>query len=284
MKRIHLYKIISAGLLYLVFIFASSCTEIIELELDSSDIRLVVDGVITTDTTSHFVRITTSSSYFLNEEPPAVSGALVQIQSGEQSVTLTETNPESGIYATPSDFYGVKGIQYTLSINLAKPVGENTDYEAVTSMPTTEFSIDSIVLEYQEVWDFYLINLFAKDPPTTDFYKIDALRNGEIITDTAYRSSVTDDRFFNGNNTNGLSVMFLRADEVNPGDTITLVLSSITKEYYEFFLELQAESGSSNPLFSGPPANISSNIQQGGLGFFTAQSSVRESLVVKDLK
>jgi hypothetical protein len=282
--RLHLYKALVAGLTLFVLTIASSCTEIIELELDSSDIRLVVDGVITTDTTSHIVKITTSSNYFLNEAPPAVSGALVQIHSDDQSITLTESYPESGIYFTPPEFYGTKGKDYTLSINLEKPVGDKTNYEAVTSMPLTIFSIDSIVLEYQEVWDFYLINLYAKDPPTTDFYKIDALRNGEIITDTAYRSSVTDDRFFNGNNTNGLSVMFLRADEVMPGDTITLVLSSISKEYYEFFLELQSESGSSNPLFSGPPANISSNIREGGLGFFSAQSCVRESLVVKDLK
>jgi hypothetical protein len=277
-------RIFSAVLLVVILLFTVSCTEIIELELDSSDIRLVVDGIITMDTSSQIVKLTTSSSYFLNEAPSVVSGALVRVQSEELLVTFTELYPESGLYVCPDGFHGIKGNDYKLFINLASPVGGKTDYEAITTMPQTDFSIDSIVLEYQPVWDFYLINLFANDPPTTDFYKIDALRNGQIITDTAYRSSVTDDRFFNGNNTNGLAAMFLRADEVMPGDTITLVLSSITKEYYEFFLELQAESGQSNPLFSGPPANISSNIQPGGLGFFSAQSSVRKSLVVNPAK
>lgn len=281
MEHVKLQKAFYFISVLIVVLFFFSCTEVIDIKLDSTDVRLVVDGKITTDTTIQFIKLTTSSSYFLNELPPVVSGANVKILYDNQEVALTETFQGSGIYATPDNFYGEKGVDYTLNISLNDPIGGRKDFQAVSVMPETQFSIDSIVLEYQPNWDFWAVNLYAWDPPSTDFYKIDAMRNGSILTDTAYRSNVTDDRFFNGNNTNGLMVMYLRANEVLPGDTITIILSSITKDYFEFFIELQTEAGHSNPLFSGPPANISSNVQPDGLGFFSTQSIVRASVVAK---
>ncbi|MBN1339930.1 MAG: DUF4249 family protein, partial [Bacteroidales bacterium] len=82
----------------------------------------------------------------------------------------------------------------------------------------------------------------------------------------------------NGNYTNGVAVYYLFPDngpdeEVLPGDTITLKMSSITKEYYRFIFELQDQTFEyRNPLFSGPPANITTNISNGGCGFFAAYS------------
>jgi len=282
MKRINLLKTCNPLLASLMLVIAISCTENIDIKLDSADYRLVVDGKLSTDTSTQTIQLSTSSSYFLNEKPPVVSDALVKISDETLTETyLIESPVGSGIYESPADFYGLKGMTYTLSIRLKEPIGGELNYDAVATMPETKLAIDSIALIYQPVWDFYLINLYATDPPTTDFYKLDALRNGHILTDTAYRSNVIDDRFFNGNNTNGLSVLLLRPDEVLPGDTITLILSSITKEYFNFFMELQSEAGQSTPLFSGPPANISSNIQPGGLGFFSTQTSVQASIIVK---
>ncbi|NOU46840.1 MAG: DUF4249 domain-containing protein [Bacteroidales bacterium] len=282
MKQINYHKIfLPAGILLLMLI-GLSCTEIVDIELNSADVRLVVDGSITTDSPTQIVKLTTTSDYFQNQPPPVVSGALVKILDEDVEIIMVETPSGSGIYKNQNDFYGVEDKTYRLEITLKEPVGGKIDYEAVTKMPVTRASIDSIVLEYQQLMKFWAVNLYANDPLTTDFYKIDAMRNGVMITDTATRSSITDDLFFNGNNTNGLSVMFLYNDEVNPGDTLTFILSSIPKDYYDFFRELQLESGASNPLFGGPPANISTNIQPEGLGFFTAQNRKRYTVIVKD--
>lgn len=268
--------------LFVALAVFSSCTETIDLELDETFTRLVVDGQISTDTLAHQIRLSKSASYFSNAEPPAVSGAELLLDDGNQVLSLTEFPIGSGYYYTPEDYSGQPGNTYKLNINLPEAVGEVSNFEATSTMATTAFQLDSIGLEYREPFGFWMVMLYAYDPPTTDFYRLDAFRNGVILTDTAYRTSISDDRLFNGNNTNGTTVMFLYDDEVKLGDTITLLMSAINKDYFDFLTELRNESGFSNPLFSGPPANISSNLKEGGLGYFGTKKSDRVNLLVTE--
>lgn len=273
------YKI----LLFLISLLVTqACTERIEIELDESQTRLVVDGYINTDTNTFVIRLSTSSGYFANEAPPPVSGARLYLDDGFNVTQLGELPDHKGLYVTPSEYHGIPGRTYTLEINLEKPVGERDYYIARTTMPQTAFTLDSIQLELQERFDFWILNLFAYDPPSTDFYKFDVKRNGIALTDTAYRSTTIDDRLINGNRVEGLGVVFLYKDEVMPGDTLHFIMSSIPKGYFDFFNELRTESGFSNPLFSGPPANISSNVEEGGLGYFVAFKSKQLTYIVPD--
>ncbi|MDP3445948.1 MAG: DUF4249 domain-containing protein [Ignavibacteria bacterium] len=267
---------------FALFVLLNACTEPYDITLDETYTRLVVDGTISSDTSAKWVRLTTSTSYFYNQEPPAISEAIVYLDDGIQKIQLTEDSQKPGFYGTPEDYFGIPGSTYSLEINLKEKIGEKDKFTAETLMPNTEYTVDSIVLSYEAGFDFYLIELYALDPPTKDYYKFDALINGKIITDTASRSLVTDDLFYNGNNTNGLGVMFLRSNEVIPGDTITLLMAAISEDYYNFFNELRTESGGSNPIFSGPPANIRSNIQEGGLGYFSASKSLEISIIVPE--
>ena len=267
---------------FVLIMSLGSCTERYDIKLDDTNVRLVVDGIVSSDSIKHGVRLTTSTSYFFGEAPPAVSEAVVYLEDDNQRRRLLEVDGKPGYYESPDAFAGQPGMNYKLEITLNQPIGEYDRYNAENRMPETSGIIDSIVLEYREPFDFYLLNLFAVDPPTVDFYKFDAFINGKIITDTASRSLVVDDKFFNGNNTNGLGVMFIRGDEIKAGDTITLLLSAINEDYYNFFLELRTESGPSNPLFSGPPANVRSNVKEGALGYFAATRRARASLIVPE--
>ena len=268
--------------LFVALIILSSCTETIDIELDDTFTRLVVDGQITTDTTAHLIKLSKSASYFSNVAPPIVSGAELLLDDGQQVLSLTEIPSGSGNYYTPENYFGQPGNTYQLNINLPEVVGEVNNFEATNTMATTAFQLDSIGLEYREPFGFWMVMLYAYDPPTTDFYHLDAFRNGVILTDTAYRTSVSDDRLFNGNYTNGITVMVLYEDEVQLGDTISLVMSAINKDYFNFLSELRNESGFSNPLFGGPPANISSNLKEGGLGYFGAKKSQRVSFIADE--
>lgn len=263
-------------------VFITSCTERYDVDLDNTYTRLVVDGSVTTDSIRHGVRLTTSTSYFYNEAPPAVSGAVVYVEDDQQLWQLFEVEDDPGYYQTKEAFMGKPGVAYQLKITLNEAIGGFDRFTATNTMPLNTLQIDSIVLEYREAFDFYLLNLFANDPPTENYYKFDAFINGKAITDTASRSLVVDDKFYNGNNTNGLSVMFLRGDELNPGDTLTLAVSSIDEDYFRFFQELRTGSGQSNPLFSGPAANIRSNVKEGALGYFSATYLTRASIVVRE--
>jgi hypothetical protein len=67
------------------------------------------------------------------------------------------------------------------------------------------------------------------------------------------------------------------------GDKITLVMNSIDKPFSDYLTALQIETTPKNPLFSGPPANIPSNISNGAIGVFATYSvSIGQAIVIKD--
>jgi len=271
-----------------LMIFHTSCTERIDIELNDSYTRLVVDGVFTTDTMAHTVKLTKTSSYYYNLPAPTVSGAKVSITDGKVIYDLTETSP--GIYRTESSAFGINGHTYTLNIKLASPVGNFSEYSASSTIfPVT--ALDSINLQFHEDWSEYgiwEIKCYVLEPPTTDFYRFLVSKNKTLLTDTLNEWFVSDDKFYNGNYTNGLPVGYLdqgTADEaVVPGDTVGIELNGIGKDYFNFISSAQIELFGSNPLFSGPPANITGNINNGGFGFFAAYSVTRSQTIVPALK
>ena len=279
MKAItHLFIILAATALF------SSCTERIEVELDDSYTRLVVDGAITTDTMAHKVILTYTTSYYYNQSPPGVSGATVTISDGFETYPLHESIEKPGEYLTDSNVYGVPGRTYTLNISLDKEINGFRDYTASCELRDVA-PLDSIGLRYLDDWEFWEIQCYALDPPTRDFYMFKNYKNGKLNTDTINEVFVTDDRLFNGSYTNGVGTGYLnnkKPDEaVHPGDTIKLQISGITEEYMKFVISVQTESGYKNPLFSGPPANVKGNISNGAVGFFTAYSAKYATVVAK---
>lgn len=259
-------------LLFLFAAFVSSCTERIDIDLDESYTRLVVEGEITTDTMAHTIRLSKTTSYYFSESAPGVSDAIVSINDGESEITLTQT--EAGVYQTPADYAGIPGRTYSLNIKLATPINGYDTYSAQSYM-YPEIKLDSIQAYYHEDWGesgFYELKCYVLDPPTTDFYMFKILKNEVLLSDTLSNVLITDDRFYNGNYTNGIGVGFLNQansrEIVKPGDQLTVQSSRITREYFEFVTQLQIQSGYQSPLFSGPPSNVTGNISNGGIGFF----------------
>ena len=275
MKTSTIYKPIR-HLLFLIAVSVSaiSCTERIDIELDDGFTRLVVEGIITTDTMPHIVKLTTTSSYFFAEAAPAVSDAIVTLSDGETETILTETGP--GVYQTASDYFGIPGRTYRLNISLASSIGGYNNYSA-ESLMNPKLSLDSINSVFHEDWGsdgFYELRCYALDPPSTDFYMFKVYKNGTLLSDSLNKVFITDDRFYNGNYTNGIGVGYLNQSKSNekviPGDQLTIESARITEAYYQFVTQLQIQSGYQTPLFSGPPANITGNINNGAIGFFTA--------------
>lgn len=279
MMKINFKNII--GLFSVLAVF-SSCTEKIDLDLDNTYTRLVVEGAITSDTTTHFVKLTKTSDYFSGQKAPAVSGAVISISDGTNVFPLQETEPGSGLYATSPDVFGVAGKTYTLDIELPEEINGAKEYSANSEMKPIA-SIDSIRLKYFDIWDGWQIQCYAQDPPTTEFYMFNIYKNGVHITDTITKVFVVDDRFYNGSYTNGIGVGFLREDipreYVHPSDTVTLQMGSLTEEFAYFIWEVQEQTQYQSPLFSGPPANVNGNISNGAIGFFAAYSTAYSSVI-----
>lgn len=269
----------------IVAFMAASCTEKVDIQLDESYTRLVVDGCITTDTMAHTIRLTTTSSYYYNQPAPAVSGATLAITDGNTIYPLTETRP--GIYQTADTIAGKQGHTYTLNISLQQEIGGYSDYSAVSYMNSLS-TLDSVGLKFQPDWGdkgFYEVKVYVQEPPTVDFYRFMIYKNNELLTDTITEWFVTDDKFFNGSYTNGAPVAYLNqrnpSERLEAGDIVTVEVDNIGKEYCTFIWNTQSEIRGSNPLFSGPPANVEGNISNGAIGFFAAYANTRASAAAK---
>ncbi|HNY01561.1 MAG TPA: DUF4249 domain-containing protein [Bacteroidales bacterium] len=273
---------------FLLALLATACTEKTQVHLDSTYARLVVDGHISSDTGNYSVALTRSAEYFYNEPAPRVTGATVTVSDAGGTLTLHETEPGvSGIYETGPGYAGVKGNSYTLNISLKEEIGGSREYQATSALHPVA-PIDSIRAEFHPDWGkkgIWTIKLWAQEPgDEVNYYLFNLYRNGKLLTDTITKKVVADDRFVNGSYMNGFDVMYLMHYQswatIYPGDTITLQMSGITKEYYDFINQVD-QSGFSIPFFSGPPANVKGNISNGGIGFFAAWSDSWCTAIVK---
>lgn len=264
-------------------VILSSCTKRIDIKLDSTYERLVVAGFITPQIGEQYVRLTRTSNYFSNKPAPAVSGAIVTVSEDSSTMQFSEDINNPGYYMAPEDYFGKIGSTYYLDITLAEPINGTVNYEAHEEMPQLADNIDSVVVEYNEQYERWMVRLYAWEPPTTDFYMFNGMRNGEMITDTVSRVNITSDILFNGNYTSGAVVLILYKDELELGDTFTLILSNITEEYANYMIDLQLELQPNNPMFSGPPANVRTNINNNAVGYFAAFPSAYTSTTIKPL-
>jgi len=273
------FVILAAGLF--------SCTELIDIELDSTYRRLVAYGEVTTDSLHHQLRLSTSSDYFYNKPSPGVPDALIELEFDEKLIVLEESDTLPGVYLAPLAFRGVIGKEYKLHISEVDvdEDGVFEEYHARSTMPGV-LVLDSISLLYfsSPFGSGYQVLMYAFDPPEREWYNYRLWRNGDMLTDTLIKYSVQPDDFFNDTYVSGLPVGFLSDDDPReasqPGDTITFELNSIPQDYYNFVVDAQLEIMGNNPLFSGPPANVRSNIKEGGMGMFTAYSIQRVSYII----
>ena len=270
-----------------IIIVAYSCTEKMEIELDDTYTRLVVEGRFSTDTTIHTVRLTKSSSYFYNQAPPPVSNALITISDGNTTITLNENATKPGIYETPVNTFGKIGSTYKL---LIKNVDINNDgimeeYDATSTIyPINQ--IDSISTKYYTDFEAWEIKCFVQDPPTEDYYLFHIYKNNVLMTDTLTEPLVVDDKLYNGNYTNGIGVGYLRDEKSGErgylGDSIRLETWRIDKNFFKFVSEYKDALRTQTPLFSGPPANVKGNVSNGAIGYFAAYSVSKASTTIKE--
>jgi hypothetical protein len=265
--------------------FTPSCTEKIDIDLDSTYQRTVIYGQITTDTTSHKVTVTTTGDYYSNLPPQGISGANVRISDGENEFILLEDSEEEGAYYTDPNVYGVPGRNYTIFVENVDLLGDGNlkSYNASSElMPVA--SPDSIKAVYRENWEGWAVQAYAQDPPETeDFYMFLVYVNDELDSDSLQNIIITDDALFNGNYTNGVVVYYLNGvDALSVGDTITTAFCGISRDYYKYLTEAQVATRPSVPLFSGPPANPRSNFNNGAIGYFAAYSLSRASTIIEE--
>lgn len=264
-----------------ITLLISSCSEKIDLSLDASEKHLVIEGSITNDLKHHSVKITQSTEYFYNQAAPVVSGAMVTVSDGSQEFIYVQKQP--GLYESLDEFQGIPGRTYTLTVRY-----DGKEYKA-SSIMTAAPALDSIELEFAlmpldpgVIWEpnktYYNILIYAQEPGEyQNFYMFDALKNDSMLTNKITEKKFAADFAYNGAYLKGIKALQVQAQK---GDTITFLLSSIDKAYYQFLTGLQISAMNGSP-FVGPPANAKGNVSNGAFGFFYTSATNRKITVVR---
>ena len=266
-----------------------SCTDQADVELETTYSRLVVEGEITSDSIRHRIRLSKTSDYFSNMPPEGISEATVELSFEDEIILLQENEEEPGLYEAPFAFKGIPGTTYQLDISNVDidQDGQDESYKASTTMPAGS-ELHSIELRYYStpVLSGYVVFMYANHPPEQkDWFGFKFLKNGDLLTDSLTKYRVMADDLFDDGYFPGLPVGFLDDSNprqaLHPGDTLTLELNCIEQTYFDFISGAQLEIAPSYPLFSGPPANVASNIDNGAFGTFTAYEVLRTSVIVQ---
>lgn len=270
-------------LILLTFTFIA-CEKTIDFELnDDTNSRLVVEGEVTDQIKAHTVKLTRTTSYYENQPAPREIGAVVTIDDGSSTITLTETAP--GTYQTINTYQGVIGNTYTL--NVVTTDGENytanSTLESVSNIDTIMFDIREDAFQSDEKKPSLILSHFGPEPAGIgNNYMWKTYINGVDVTNTVVDIMFVTDEFVDGNYIFDFEFQYLPLYELPQTDTlqVDVEMHSISRDYYEFLLAVILETEYNGGLFSGPPANIPSNISNGALGWFRASAVSKNSIEV----
>lgn len=279
--RLKLYTVIAICFMLVL----NSCTERIDIKPSELELHIAVEATLTNEVKAHAVKIT-STKLITDTIVPPISNATVIINDGSVETMLTESDTIPGLYLTPDSFACESGKNYHLKITDVDidMDGVTELYEAFAVMPDA-IGVDSVTTEPFNIETFefegWSLKCWAWDPPEENYYLFKAWKNDTLLSDTLYEYNFTDDVYFNGQFTNGIECQVLdqsKEDEVvRDGDVLALELCHISKDFYDFLVGVSIESRPKVPMFSGPPANVPSNISNGALGFFRVYYTVKKS-------
>ncbi len=246
------------------FLGLASCEKVIQLDLNNTSPRVVIQADIYDHPGPYYVRISKSVNFDQSSVYPPVTGAKVEISDNTgQTEVLSET--VSGTYIT-SEFRGIPGRTYKLTVR----AGEET-FQSSVIMPYA-VEPDSIYFSVSPFSGDKVTTIRFSDPPfAKNYYRFVYIVNNVQIK-AIY---VLSDEFFQGA-TIRYSLMSRGNDiHLNNGVKVDVWLESIDENVYEYYRTSVTEGGQ-----SASPSNPVSNISNGALGYFNACSERKISRIV----
>ena len=261
--------------LYRLLFFSSfsllwACEDPIELKPKDNTPKYVIEGIITNEPGVCRVNISQTKSLGQSNQFNGVSGAIVKIEYNGITVNLPETG--SGIYKTTL-INGTPGETYKLHINIKGEI-----FTASSKMPAVVPFLDFKLKpsDYDTVRTTPMVKF--KDPEgVTNYYWFQQYLNDKLQSE--YK--VLNDEFTPGQEVNDYLVFENKtknsSKNIVKGDKLTAEMHSIDAAVYTYLFSLANANGS---LDGAAPANPQSNIKGGALGFFSAHTVERKSLII----
>ncbi|MCB0700590.1 MAG: DUF4249 domain-containing protein [Chitinophagales bacterium] len=255
MKRILLYTTLALS----SFSFLTSCTKEIDVNFDDAPVKVVIQGKINNESSAEVYVSKTIEVDKVGNNPPVSNAIVTMSDNAGNTETLTEVSP--GKYVTNS-MTGVEGRTYNLTV-----VVDGVTYTSTSTMPTL-IPVDSLsTREFDgfggEAAKFVVVHY--QDPIAVgNNYRAVLYINDTLVPDIF----IEDDLYINGNTRE--AVLFSDEYELKKGDKIVAEINCLDRPAFEYLVELVDVNGNSEVA---APANPTSNITGGALGYFSAQTS-----------
>jgi len=245
----------------------SSCEKVINVDLNDSDPKYVIEGNVTNAAGPYTVRITQSKNFSEDNTYPGVSGAVVTISDDAGNTELLQYKG-NGNYET-STLTGVEGRTYQLKVEVA-----GQSFSAKSYLPPL-VNFDSLYMQILSTAGDSLKMVYAQFKDVggiANYYRHVMYVNGEKFKGIY----ISDDPYSDGQIIRRPLPYFGADEDLMPGDSVEVEMQCIDAGVYQYFYTLD-QTISQN---SATPANPQSNISGGALGYFSAHTVQRKLLIV----
>jgi hypothetical protein len=260
MKQIYFLPVV------LALAWCAGCSKVINVDLNNASPQLVIQGNVYDTAGPYYVQLSQTVNFSADNTFPPVSNAQVTITDSTIGVTDHLTETVAGTYAT-SSINGVPGHTYLLSVNVNGKV-----YNASSTMPAP-VAMDSLSFETDNIFGentIYVKPNFQDVPGVNNYYIFSVYINNLQPDKQVFNYS---DRLSDGKY---LSLRLnLDSSYIKVGDTVAVKMGCVDKPVYDYYNSLETATGNS----SSTPSNPTSNISNGALGYFSAQTTQTKKAV-----
>ncbi|MGY5848461.1 DUF4249 domain-containing protein [Salegentibacter sp. HM20] len=226
----------------------TSCEEVVQLDLETAEPRLVIEASIQwykgSEGNHQIIKITKSTGFY-EDEIMGVEGAGVNIQN-EYGEIFEFQDVGDGIYLN-SAFKPELNLGYTLFVEV-----EGEIYTAEERLiPVSEITRieQSVRTGFGE--DQIEIKAFYQDPPGEANYYLFTFSNEKTSLE------IYEDEFTDGNEIFG----YFSNEDIKPGDEIIIEMAGISRAFYEYLFILRSQVGNNGGgPFETQPATVKGNI------------------------
>ena len=248
-------------------LFFSACEEIIDVNLNDADPRVVIEANLSDLQSIQRIRISKTVAFDEPINSVGVTDAVVLVLDSRGGYHNFQHEKDGDYVAR--DFTPASGQSYSLYVEV-----DGESFHSSCHMPTY-VEVDSTGIARENILgdSYYFATFKFNDPQNTpNYYKYDI-----SINDANFRfSSVFQDKF-----NDGLYVTHQVSDlntDLEPGDYISVRRYCIDEKVFDYWNEYQ----STNPG-SAAPGNPTSNISNNALGYFSVASAQEFRLQIVDM-
>ena len=265
--------------------FLISCEETILLDTDQVQPQVVIEGLISNQFKSHYVKVSQTVDFYQPGITPRVENATVTVSDDMgNDITFVHNpggDPDSvGFYMSPP-FAGSPGTTYSLDVVVnGQSYSASEQMQPLTPIDTVTYQLTTTFFREQEDIDAgrdYELVLFAEEPADrVDFYLFNFYRNGELQNGDGVDIYFFDDEELS-TSLDGLATPVYYA----LGDTATVEMLSLSRDGFIYYFDLSIALNNDSGMFSPPPANPRNNLSNGALGYFQVSAIETATLVVE---